>query len=138
MKYAFMTQEIIDKLLDNGSPKNRDKDHVPVVKLFTPDANGTWLLTELLPQDPDIAFGLCYVGLGYPELGYVDLNELNEVRGNLGLSVERDISFEGKFPISIYQKAAQLKERITEDTGLLNFVANVNQMPSSRNKPSPN
>jgi hypothetical protein len=30
-----------------------------VVKLFTPDAACTWLLTELDPDDPDIAFGLC-------------------------------------------------------------------------------
>ncbi|WP_425374772.1 DUF2958 domain-containing protein [Mesorhizobium tamadayense] len=30
---------------------------VPVVKLFT--SGTTWLLTELDPDDPTIAFGLC-------------------------------------------------------------------------------
>ena len=39
------------------------------MKLFTPDANATWLLTELDPVEPDRAFGLCDLGLGYPELG---------------------------------------------------------------------
>ena len=28
-------------------------DHKPVVKLFTPDAGRTWLLTEIDPDDPD-------------------------------------------------------------------------------------
>jgi hypothetical protein len=48
-------------------------DFVPVVKLFTPDAGATWLLTELDPDDQDTAFGLCDLGLGCPELGYVSL-----------------------------------------------------------------
>ncbi len=34
-------------------------DSPPVVKLFTPDANATWLLSEIDPDCPDIAFGLC-------------------------------------------------------------------------------
>lgn len=34
-------------------------DFVPVVKLFTPDANATWLLTELDPNESTLAFGLC-------------------------------------------------------------------------------
>ncbi|MCK1396497.1 DUF2958 domain-containing protein [Bradyrhizobium sp. 1] len=44
-------------------------DFMPVVKLCTPWAGATWLLTELDSEDPDIAFGLCGLGLGFPELG---------------------------------------------------------------------
>jgi Protein of unknown function (DUF2958) len=40
--------------MDNAQP---DIDFKPVVKLFTPDARCTWLLTELGLDD--IAFGLC-------------------------------------------------------------------------------
>jgi len=29
-------------------------DFYPVVKLFTPDANATWLLTEIDPEEEDI------------------------------------------------------------------------------------
>ncbi len=47
-----------------------DRDHFPVVKLFTPDAAATWLISEADPDDPDRLFGLCDLGLGYPELGY--------------------------------------------------------------------
>ena len=51
-------------------------DLAPVVQLFCPWGGGTWLLTELDPEDPDIAFGLCDLGMGSPELGSVRLSEL--------------------------------------------------------------
>ena len=59
-------------------------DFPPVVKLFNPSGAATWLLTELDPEDPDIAFGLCDLGTGFPELGSVSLRELASVRGPLG------------------------------------------------------
>jgi hypothetical protein len=49
------------------------EDFRPVVKLFCPWTTATWLLTELEPEDPDYAFGLCDLGLGCPELGRVSL-----------------------------------------------------------------
>jgi len=39
--------------------------------------------------DPDIALGLADLGRGTPELGYVCMRELRELRGPLGLPVER-------------------------------------------------
>ena len=39
-------------------------------------------------------FGLC--DLGFPELGYVSLNELQGVRGPLGLGIERDLHWTTK------------------------------------------
>ena len=43
----------------------------------------TWLLTEL-DEDGDQAFGLCDLGFGCPELGYVSLTEMRavQVRGD--------------------------------------------------------
>jgi len=82
-------------------------DPSPVVKLFTPDAGATWLLTELDPIDPDLAFGLCDLGLGYPELGYVRVPEIASVRGALGLPVERDLFFKADRPLSRYVEEAQ-------------------------------
>ncbi|MET1755530.1 DUF2958 domain-containing protein [Novosphingobium sp. RD2P27] len=40
-----------------------------VIKLFTPDAQARSLLSEADPRDPDLAFGLCDLALGFPELG---------------------------------------------------------------------
>lgn len=84
-------------------------DHYPVVKLFTPDAGCTWLLTELA-EDGDTAFGLCDLGLGFPELGYVSLAELESLRGAAGLPVERDRHFQADKPLSAYAaEAARLR-----------------------------
>ncbi len=95
----LLTQEIRTKLIENGKKQEAVRgtedeiDFKPVVKLFTPDANCTWLLTELDPDESDIAFGLCDLGLGFPELGSVSITELSQVRGRLGLPVERDLGF---------------------------------------------
>ena len=111
----FFTQVQHAQLLKNGSEQERGNDHSPVIKLFTPDADFTWLLTEIDPEDPDMAFGLCDLGQGFPELGYVSLAELATVRGRLGLPIERDLSFTGKFPISIYAAAARNNSVTTLD-----------------------
>lgn len=69
-------------------------------------------MTEIDPEDPDIAFGLCDLGMGYPELGSVSISELRALRGKLDLPVERDLWFEAKKPLSAYADEARLLERI--------------------------
>jgi Protein of unknown function (DUF2958) len=92
MPHVLIPTHLRDQLLANGakSAAGEDIDPIPIVKLFTPDANATWLLTELDPEGPTIAFGLADLGLGCPELGSVSLQEISGVRGPMGLSVERD------------------------------------------------
>jgi hypothetical protein len=91
---------------------NDETDHHPVVKLFLPGTGTTWLITECDPDSPNQLFGLCDLGLGHPELGYVSLAEIMEVRGRLGLSVERDASFVADKPISAYAEEARIRGRI--------------------------
>jgi len=95
-------------MLTNGARagKGEDIDPYPVLKLFTPDANATWLITEANPLDSDIMFGLCDLGLGMPELGFVSLSEIKQVRGALGLPVERDLYFTARHPLSWYTRLA--------------------------------
>ncbi len=50
----------------------------------------TWLPTELDPDEPDIAFGLCDLRLRSLEFGKVRLSELASLRGPGGLRIERD------------------------------------------------
>lgn len=108
----LLTRAIRARLIANGRRQAAVKgtedeiDFVPVVKLFTPDANCTWLLTEIDPEDPDIAFGLCDLGMGFPELGDVSLSELEASRGRLGLPVERDLDFQATHRLSTYAAAA--------------------------------
>lgn len=108
--FPFLTESIRERLIDNFELNQRrftedfqERDFKPVVKLFAPDAQCTWLLTELDPET-NIAFGLCDLGLGMAELGYVNLEELNDLRGGLGLSVERDEGFVASNPLSWYAK----------------------------------
>lgn len=63
-----------------------------LVKFFTPDAGWTWYASEF--DGKDIFFGLV-IGLE-AELGYFSLAELTDVRGPLGLPIERDLHFEAK------------------------------------------
>jgi hypothetical protein len=57
------------------------------VKFFTPDGSWTWYATEF--DGEDMLFGL--VDGHVKELGYFSLSELREVRGALGLPIERDL-----------------------------------------------
>ncbi len=117
----LFTQYDYAKLIKNSKPENQDKDHYPVLKLFTPDAGCTWLLTEIV--DLETAFGLCDLGVGFPELGYLHIPEIVELRGKLGLPVERDLLFKAKFPLSVYGRAASHHGRIIEDETILERFA---------------
>lgn len=110
----FIDNTAFDQLLANGhsSAGGGTIDPPPVIKLFTPDANATWLLTEIDPDDEDLAFGLCDLGLGMPELGSVRLSELDELRGPFGLPVERDLHFKADQPLSAYAATARVHGRI--------------------------
>ena len=114
MNNALITDEQRALLLANGreSLESPDFDPVPVLKLFTPDGGATWLLTEIDPDDLDHAFGLCDLGLGMPELGWISLQELATVRGRLGLPVERDLHFRAEKRLSAYARDARLAGRV--------------------------
>ncbi|GLS28404.1 Protein of unknown function [Mesorhizobium albiziae] len=111
----LITEEVLKILLANGLKSACDPDHdpYPVIKLFTPDANATWLISEAHPGEPDILFGLCDLGLGFPELGSVRLSEIEAIRGAIGLPVERDIHFKAERPISEYARLALVTRSIT-------------------------
>jgi hypothetical protein len=115
----LITEEQRKVLLRNGafnairtSRGEFEIDFKPVVKLFCPWGGGTWLLSELDPDNPDIAFGLCDLGFGFPELGSVSLSELEAVTGPGGLRIERDLHFTATKSISAYAEEARLHERI--------------------------
>lgn len=98
----LLTDELRERLLANG--RQRDVDHVPVVKFFNPFGAGVWLATEL-DDAGDILFGLA--DLGYPELGSFSLEELSSLRLPFSMGIERDILFTGDFPISVWADAAR-------------------------------
>ena len=87
----LLTQELIKKIPTLYRQDGKGSNALAYVKLFTPDSNFTWYITELDPEE-----GLCF-GLicGFEkELGYFSLNEIEQIKGPMGLEVERDVSFQ--------------------------------------------
>lgn len=89
-----------------------DADPVARVKLFSPDSSWTWYLTEHDPVS-DLAFGLVQGHAGViflvvvEELGYINLQELRQMRGPLGLKIERDLHFKPT-PLSKLRQSADV------------------------------
>lgn len=96
------------------------RDHEPVVKLYSRYGKAIWLLSELDPAN-GIAFGICDLGQGNPELSYVSIPDLESIKhAKLKVPmVEMDRDFVGNFPMSVYLEAARISGRITEDSNHL-------------------
>jgi len=52
----LLTKAVVRRLLANFPA---GEDTRPAGKLFTPDAQATWLIADMDPEDPDRLFGLC-------------------------------------------------------------------------------
>ena len=113
----LISDDIRARLLANGAVE-RETDHIPVVKLFNPCGAAVWRITEIM-DDGDTLFGLCDLGFGSPELGYVSLTEIESVKNSLGLGMERDLYFVPRFPLSVYAEASRVAGHITEAEDLL-------------------
>lgn len=72
--------------------ENKGDRAIVYVKWFAPVGAATWFITEYNPDDR-LAFGWCDLGLGFPELGYVNLEEVLSLVLPMGLKVERDLWF---------------------------------------------
>jgi len=84
----LLPTECVDRLPPLRSTDGQLGAAVAHVKLFAPDSSWTWYLTEYDPAEC-LAFGLV---VGHEvELGYIAIDELEGVRGPLGLPIERDL-----------------------------------------------
>lgn len=125
----LFTTEILDALRANGKATAEtmldedasQPDPAPVVKIFDPCGSATWLISESDPDEPDRLFGLCDLGMGYPELGYVLRSELEAVKGRFGLGLERDLHFAAQCSISTYADAARKHGGIVESADKLDI-----------------
>jgi hypothetical protein len=110
----LLTPEQRETMLANGRHYQSDPDYEPqpVVKLFTPWGACTWLLTDLDPDDNDIASGLCDLGFGEPEIGSVRISEIENIRGPGGLRAERDVNFVANETIGTYAARARIDGQI--------------------------
>jgi hypothetical protein len=87
----LMTKELEQLFPPLYATEGKDPRKVKIIaKFFTPFGNWTWYATEYDPQKR-IFFG--YVRGLENELGYFSLDELESVKGPLGLGIERDLYF---------------------------------------------
>ena len=109
----ILTKDIRAKLIKNrelmADPSyDANGDTTPVVKLFVcVGGNATWLLSDM--EEGGLAFGLCDLGLGFPELGYVDVNELE---AELGWRLERDMHWTPTKSLREYANEARAAGRV--------------------------
>jgi hypothetical protein len=88
----LLDDESREKLPPLYSGEDQGLDALAQVKFFTPKCNWTWYASEY--DGEDVFFGLVS---GFElEFGYFSLNELKEVKGPMGLPIERDLHFEPK------------------------------------------
>jgi len=77
------------------------------LKLFSPVGSATWLITQY-NKETDELFGLCDLGHGSPEIGFVSLKELQSMKIEpFGLSIERDKYWEPDRTLSEYNMEAK-------------------------------
>lgn len=120
----FLPKDLRARLVANGA-QGRELDHVPVVKIVDPLGPGTWLITELRPDDPDLFYGLIFDPSEQrgPRLGYDRLSVLQGKKGTTGEPLERDPGFAPRYPVSVYKVAARIIGRVSEDIETLYLVA---------------
>ena len=128
---SLTTLALRRKLRANWRRSGREK---PVLKIFNPAGAATWIIHSMDPSDNDTLFGLCDLGMGFPELGHVSLSELEQVRPTVRLIVrgrtleaptllERDRYFHPTHSLMAYAHAARAQAAITENTQHLDQAA---------------
>jgi hypothetical protein len=109
----LLTKALMAKLVKNGLVcSDESLETKPVVKFFNPCGSATWLISEMM-EDGDSMFGLCDLGHGIVEMGYVSFTELSEVKLMLGLGIERDLHFKATKTLVEYADDASAAGRIT-------------------------
>ncbi|MDM0116788.1 DUF2958 domain-containing protein [Variovorax sp. J22R133] len=110
-EFSFLTDEQFDLLRANGlmarlhEERGELYDPPPIVKLYVPGMRATWLLSSIDPRTPGIAFGLA--DLGFPEMGFINLDELEELRVGGEQSVRQDRGFHSAKSLSEYARDAR-------------------------------
>ncbi len=117
---TLVPDDVNDSLLANwqhGQDQRRTVSHdpLPVLRLHAQIGPAEWLITERSTEEPDILFGLADLGMGFPELGYMSLQELESIRISGAFRIVREVGYTATFPLSVYVQAARMNSAITHD-----------------------
>ena len=95
----LLTREILNAFTKQGYTGDRKCNDIKVIcKFFNPVGAGSWYLYEYYPEDRIFMGYVNLMGADCAECGSVSLDELEQLKLPMGLSIERDMSF----PIAKY------------------------------------
>src|SRR4029077_469351 len=112
-KVELLTHQQREQMIANGrANQGRDEPHdlYPVVRLYSPWTEEIWLLTEIDPNHPEIAYGLYDAGQEL-FLGPVNLADIAKARGPQGERIRRDDGFVSTRRLSTYAYFARVVPR---------------------------
>lgn len=97
----LLTKEILDRFPKLGETEHKKPEEVEIIaKFFNPAGSWTWFAVEF--DQVDTFFGMVH---GFEkELGYFSLKELEGVKGQFGLGIERDRHYGKHFLSEVMEK----------------------------------
>lgn len=104
-----------------------DHNHKPVVLLQAKHRGEPimqFLLTHVDPEYPDRAFGLIDFGTGKPRRTMIFIQQLENPNPNYDMQIEQVNGFVAEYPIDVYEKAAHMLGKITQNKPALQMAAN--------------
>ena len=88
----LMTKQLKARFKKIGDQKD-EHDPIVVAKFFNPTGAGTWYATAYYPEERMFYGYTSIFGDWNDEWGYFSLDELESIRGDFGLGIERDRYF---------------------------------------------
>lgn len=90
----LLTKAILEQFERQGDTSEKSAEEIMVIaKFFNPCGAGTWYAYEYNPKYREFMAFVNLIGPDCAECGPVSLDELESVRGPLGLGIERDLYF---------------------------------------------
>lgn len=88
----LITEDMMKKLPKLGETEEMASNEIKIpLKIFAPTNGWTWYITEY-SEEEKTAFGYM-TGTQFPELGYIYMPDLENLKLPMGLSLERDLSW---------------------------------------------
>ncbi|KYG77229.1 MULTISPECIES: DUF2958 domain-containing protein [Roseivirga] len=115
---SLLSKDQLAKLIENGKKIENGSDETvpPIVLLRLPNnPPSAWFLASVDPLNHDKAFGLIEIAGDRPELGYVSIKELEDLRGYKNQGVYHDVLYESadRLDINLYARMAKDYGQIT-------------------------